>query len=279
VYTFQQELYIWFGGQGFYEHMLVAYQVPKTFYRPQGVVGLSYPLLAVSPYPNFIQTLINKGFISTYSFGLNLNFQSNSSSYITFGAANPSLYTGTLNIVKLIGNYAYKIQLDSMQFGNGPNLALFSAILDSGNTCITIPSRYANIIVGAFSIGSNVCAFDVEPLSPEFKLLRCRIRNFTILPDVNIYINKIKYSVGYNGYFQRCVQSGADAFCDSFVEIVNFGNNVFIGDGFFNEYYTYFDLHNNEVGIAKNNNNLSYKNTFQPYSVLTQNDIKFYNSL
>ena len=82
-----------------------------------------------------------------------------------------------------------------------------------------------------------------------------------------------------NAYFQRCVQSGSYYFCDSYIESVSFGNMMFIGDGFFNQYYTFFDLQNKEIGIAKNRNKLSYKNTFRPYSTLTQSDIRFFNSL
>ena len=81
------------------------------------------------------------------------------------------------------------------------------------------------------------------------------------------------------GYFQRCVPSGAFYFCDSFLESVNFGNIAFLGDGFFNQFYAYFDLSTLEIGLAKNKNNLKYTNTFKPYSTLNSADIGFFNSL
>jgi hypothetical protein len=243
-------------------------------------LGLSYPSLAVSPYPNFIQTLINHNIISRYAFGLNLNFQNNYTSYITFGVPDYSLFYGVLNKVKLSGTSVYMISLDTMSFGTGPDLAIFRAILDSGNTCITIPSVFEPIIESIFNVtGVNACAYDQEPFAPAFKLLRCKITNFNILPTVNIVINRITYKIDMNAYFQRCVRSGNVSYCDTYIESINFGNSVFLGDGFFIQYYTFFDLQNNEIGIAKNKNNLNYQNMYQPYSVLSASDIKFYNSL
>ena len=146
--TYEKELTVVFGSNIYKEHILIAYSAPHNFNKPEGVVGLSYPQLAVSPYPNFIQTLINNNIVQNYAFGLNLNFQSNSSSFVTFGRPDPALFYGTLNKVKLIGQYSYKIKMDSIQFGNnGPNLAIYDAILDSGNTCITVPSTFESLIL------------------------------------------------------------------------------------------------------------------------------------
>lgn len=96
---------------------------------------------------------------------------------------------------------------------------------------------------------------------------------------MHLYINNIKYTIDKNVYFQRCVLSGKFSLCDTYIETVSFGSTVFIGDGFFNQYYTYFDLVKLEVGIAKNKNKLSYKNTYHPYSTLSNGDIRFFNGL
>jgi hypothetical protein len=37
-----------------------------------------------------------------------------------------------------------------------------------------------------------------------------------------------------------------------YIESVRGMNQLFLGDGFFNRYYTYFDLENKKIGIAKN---------------------------
>ena len=57
---------------------------------------------------------MNNGIVNRYAFGLNLNFQSNSSSFITFGQPDSSLYYGVLNKIKIIGQLSYKIQVDAV---------------------------------------------------------------------------------------------------------------------------------------------------------------------
>lgn len=85
LYTYLKEATVNFGKHTFKENILVAYYAPKNFENPQGLVGLSFPSLARNPHPTFIQTLINNKIINKYAFGVNLNFQNNKTSSITFG--------------------------------------------------------------------------------------------------------------------------------------------------------------------------------------------------
>ncbi len=41
-------------------------------------------------------------------------------------------------------------------------------------------------------------------------------------------------------------------YCDTYIETVKGMSELFLGDGFFNRYYTYFNLDIKQVGIAKN---------------------------
>lgn len=74
------------------------------------------------------------------------------------------------------------------------------------------------------------------------------------------------FEVDHNAYTQRCVWEGKDSLCDFYIESVDHHNQLFIGDGFFNRFYTYFDIDNNQIGIAKNKENLSYKNMYKSES-------------
>jgi hypothetical protein len=49
---------------------------------------------------------------------------------------------------------------------------------------------------------------------------------------------------------------------------------LFLGDGFFNRYYTYFDLQNKNVGIAKNNEQISLEQLVKNKISLTSDDWK-----
>lgn len=117
LYTYLKEVNINFGKHEFKQNILVAYYAPKNFENPQGLVGLSFPALAKNPRGTFIQTLINNKIINRYAFGVNLNFQNNKSSSITFGQPDHTKYEGELLKVPIISIHSYVIRLDSVQFG------------------------------------------------------------------------------------------------------------------------------------------------------------------
>ena len=147
LYTYLKEAKIQFGKHSFKEHILVAYYAPKNFEVPQGLVGLSFPSLARNPHPTFIQTLINNKIINRYAFGVNLNFQNNKTSSITFGEPDTSKFEGKLLKVPIMSIHSYVIKIDSIQIANGVHFALAQALLDTGNSCISIPKRFAGLIL------------------------------------------------------------------------------------------------------------------------------------
>lgn len=71
--TYAKNLEVKFGNHVFKESILVTYEVGKNFESSGGLVGLSFPSLAINPEPNFLQTLINNKIIAHYSFGVLLN--------------------------------------------------------------------------------------------------------------------------------------------------------------------------------------------------------------
>ena len=52
--------------------ILVAYEADENFDDQGGIVGLSYPFLAVHR-PTFIESLIQEKIIDNYAYGMNLN--------------------------------------------------------------------------------------------------------------------------------------------------------------------------------------------------------------
>jgi hypothetical protein len=55
---------------------------------------LSFPQLAANPNPSFLQTLKDQSIIDVYAFGVNLNFQEKSKSFITFGSYDNKFFEG-----------------------------------------------------------------------------------------------------------------------------------------------------------------------------------------
>lgn len=119
----------------------------------------------------------------------------------------------------------------------------------------------------------------IEVNSPQFSLLRCRIRDFNALPVLSVYVKEDAYEVDKEAYLHNVYQSDDGYVCDTYIESVSNQMQLFLGDGFFNRYYTYFDLEYRQIGIAKNKEVLSYENTFADLSDLDSDDIAFFNNL
>lgn len=161
--TYLKTLPVELGKHKFEESILVAFTAPKNFEKAQGLVGLSFPELANSPKPNFIQTLINNKIVEKYSFGVNLNFQNNHTSAITFGEPSRDHFEGELKKVKILQGDTYRIRTESIQVAEGPHMPVKVGLLDTGNSCISIPKRFEALVLDGFNkagAGYNKCAFD-----------------------------------------------------------------------------------------------------------------------
>jgi hypothetical protein len=62
--------------------------------------------------------------------------------------------------------------------GASQQMKISKALLDTGNTCISIPRTFEKTILSQFNTVSNKCVFVVEDYVPMFSLLICKIRNF-----------------------------------------------------------------------------------------------------
>ncbi len=127
--------------------------------------------------------------------------------------------------------------------------------------------------------GYNKCEYDNEPFNRMFSLLRCRVRDFDRLPVISIFIDGTQFAIDKDSYVQRCIWEGSDSLCDMYIESADYSSELLIGDGFFNRYYTYFDIEDREVGFAKNKETLSYKHMYKPHSALDKEDIEFFGKL
>ena len=80
---------------------------------------MSFPRLATNPNPTFLQTLKDQNIITTYGFGVNLNFQDKNRSYITFGSYDNRFFKGKLDYFPLTSTMFYYIAAKGVSFGKG----------------------------------------------------------------------------------------------------------------------------------------------------------------
>lgn len=259
----------------------MAYTAPHNFQSVEGLIGLSFAEIARSREPTFIQTLINKKIINHYSFGVNLNFQQHQRSEISFGAPNPERYDGGLKYYPIISGYSYSIKIKGVSVGASTLMPISTALLDTGNTCISIPNKYEKPILKQFNTKSNVCGFDVEKYASQFSLLRCIIKNYDELPVLKVLIDEEIYEIDKDVYMQRCIKGDSKQGdrCDLYIESVKSMTQLFLGDGFFNRYYAYFNLQNRQIGLAKNKEVLSHTNMYIPESRMDEEDRSFFEKI
>ena len=50
-------------------------------------------------------------------------------------------------MVEIKGGVTYRIGIDSVQVGNGVHFSINMALLDSGNSCISIPYKFAQFVL------------------------------------------------------------------------------------------------------------------------------------
>ena len=76
------------------------------------------------------------------------------------------------------------IEFTDVEIGNSGKMKMGKALLDTGNTCISIPNRFEDQILKGFKTKNNHCAFEVEKHVPMFSLLICRVGNLDELPTI-----------------------------------------------------------------------------------------------
>ena len=136
------------------------------------------------------------------------------------------------------------------------------ALIDSGNTCVSISAEYSDRMLEELNKGGNECFFEKETGNDMFRLLICKIRNFDAMPVLRIVMpdgKELSWEKEY--YIDKCLilnqaEGGNPVYrCHTFIEDVKGSESLFLGAAFMLKYYASFDLDTKQIGLAKNNEN------------------------
>lgn len=220
-----------------------------------GILGLSFPSMAVNDNPGFLQTLINNGIIDKSMFGVKLSFKKPNTSFITFGQADPNLIAPGSELIYypiLPNENQYKLGTDGLLVGQYA-LSVFSALLDTGNTCISIPDVFTEEVLDAFNQGQNNCQFHPEAGNDRFKLMFCLVMDFDLLPTIRVRIGGDEYQLPPEYYLDNCLKRTTNAYaCRTLIEVVSESEYLYLGAVFFQRYYALFDLEQAKIGLVRN---------------------------
>lgn len=89
----------------------------------------------------------------------------------------------------------FVVDVDGILIGGSGLMKIVKGLFDTGNTCISIPSKYSEQIKSNFNTDKNKCVFKDEDSSQKFKILYCRVTNFNDLPNLVISINGSFFNV------------------------------------------------------------------------------------
>ncbi|MCJ1472968.1 hypothetical protein MMC13_001617, partial [Lambiella insularis] len=228
-----------------------------------GILGIGYPggeagvvVNGSQPYPSILQQMKSQGVINSLAFSLYLIDKGASTGSILFGGTDNTKYSGILEPVPVLPGYnppRYIVPWTSLVFSvNGANITLLDtpipALLDSGNSVISLTPDLANAILGGLGF--------VNATAPY--ILPCFLGDgqtdfffgFNNDPDaiIDVPLRALMSPLMVNGAPQ--VDEDGDALCQLSVDAAASGWAV-LGDSFMRSAYFVFDLEDNYIFMAQ----------------------------
>jgi hypothetical protein len=203
-----------------------------------GILGLAFPILSVNSATPAFQNTVSQGLIDNAEFSFYLGNCMTDKGELLLGGTDPELYEGEFNYVPLSSATYWEIELggfttDGVTYGAGDK-----AIVDSGTSLLTGPSKDVEEIAKA--IGA-------KPFVNGEYMVSCE--KMDTLPDFTFTVGGQDYVLTAKDYLipdgDMCLLGmiGLD------VPRPN-GPLWIMGDIFMRKYYTVFDVANERVGFA-----------------------------
>jgi len=214
-----------------------------TFGKFDGILGLAFDSISVGHATPVWYNLMNQGLVDkkVFSFWLAPNTTGMMGGQLTLGGYDKTLFRGDLHYVPLTYRNYWQIKMDGVvfQYRNLCGETGCKAIVDSGTSMITGPSKLVNMINGQLGciISGNECSW-----------LHCP--DFSTLPNLEFVLNNQSYVLTPKQYIMET--GGA---CISALMGMDIGEPVgplwILGDKFMEKFYTVFDYENSRVGFAE----------------------------
>jgi len=214
-----------------------------TFGKFDGILGLAFDTISVGHATPVWYNLMQQGLVDqkVFSFWLARNSTGMMGGQLTLGGYDKTLFKGRVKYVPLTHKNYWQIKMDGVVFkyrnlcGEGG----CKAIVDSGTSMITGPTKLVNMINGQLGciISGSECSW-----------LHCP--NFDTLPDLEFVLHNNSYVLHPREYIMET--GGA---CISALMGMDIAEPVgplwILGDKFMEKFYTIFDYEKSRVGFAE----------------------------
>eukprot|EP01112_Ceratiomyxa_fruticulosa_P011397 TRINITY_DN3089_c0_g1_i1.p1 TRINITY_DN3089_c0_g1~~TRINITY_DN3089_c0_g1_i1.p1 ORF type:complete len:414 (+),score=76.76 TRINITY_DN3089_c0_g1_i1:64-1242(+) len=212
-----------------------------------GILGLAFETISVDgvvpPFYNMIPQLPE----ALFAFWLDRNLGGENGGELSFGAVDPTRYTGDFTYANITKEGYWQISIDDVRIGSTSFCSSASsggcpAITDSGTSLLAGPTDAIDALntkIGATPGVGGEYTVDCSTISS--------------LPTVNIYINGVTFPLTPEQYVLQITALGKTACISGFMGIdlpPQIGPLFILGDVFIGAYYTAFDFGNARVGFA-----------------------------
>jgi len=208
-----------------------------------GILGLAFDTISVGHATPVWYKMMDQGLVDKkmFSFWLARNTTGMMGGQLTLGGYDKTLFKGDLQYVPLTQKNYWQIKMDAVNFEyrNLCGEKGCKAIVDSGTSMITGPSKLVNMINGQLGciISGDECSW-----------LHCP--DYSTLPNLEFVLNGNSFVLTPQEYIMET--GGA---CISGLMGMDIAEPIgplwILGDKFMEKFYTVFDYENSQVGFAE----------------------------
>ena len=206
-----------------------------SFGKFDGILGLGFTSISIDSTPTVIENAINQNLLDQPIFSFYLG--DNGPGELTFGAYDPSKFTGDLTYVKLQAATYWQIALDQAKSGEYASPNNMTAIVVSGTALIPGPKAEVTKLAAAVGAKPNIMG--------EYTI---DCKTLDSIPDITFTIDGKDYVIpGKDTVIQA---QGTCLFAFMGVDFPPPGPQWILGDVFMRQYYTVFNYVDQTIGFA-----------------------------
>ncbi|KAJ1176600.1 hypothetical protein NDU88_001872 [Pleurodeles waltl] len=208
-----------------------------------GILGLAYPSIAADGASTVMQGMINQGLLSQNIFGFYLGQQGGQSGgELVFGGVDPNYYTGQITWTPVTQQMYWQIAISGFGVNGQPTGWCgqgCQGIVDTGTSLLTAPGEYIASLMQ--EIGAT------QDSNGEY-VVSCS--NIDSLPTLSFTIGGTSLPLPPSAYILQNNGECSVGIMATYLPSQNGQPLWILGDVFLRQYYSIYDLTNNQVGFA-----------------------------
>ncbi|XP_030077410.1 gastricsin [Microcaecilia unicolor] len=209
-----------------------------------GILGLAYPSLSVEGATTVMQGMMQQNLINQAVFSFYLSGQENTASggILVFGGVDSNYYTGQIYWTPVTQQEYWQIGIQGFSV-NGRATGWCSqgcqAIVDTGTSLLTAPQQVFSTLMEYIGAEQNS--------NGDYAVSCSNIQN---LPTLSFTISGVSFPLPPSGYVLQNNGACTVGIMPTYLPSQNGQPLWILGDVFLREYYSVYDVSNNQVGFA-----------------------------